>query len=85
MMVSRWKPELPSVVLRERLAQTPIHQAEHQGVGQNLHGAAGTRRQGQQNARGQQNEQQHGDPDVKVHLSEGEKEFHPPPIHLVSG
>ena len=85
MKVSRWKPELPSVVLRERRAKTPVHQAEYHRVGQNLSDAAATRRQGQQNTRRQKNEQQHGNPDVKIHLSEAEKEFHPPPIHQVSG
>ena len=56
------------IVLRERLAQTPVHDAEHYGVGEHLRRLAGARRESQENARRQEDKQQNRDDNVKVHL-----------------
>jgi len=56
------------IILREGLAQTPVDNTKHDSVCKNLRGLAGTRGQGQKNARRQQNKKKNGDDDVEVHV-----------------
>jgi hypothetical protein len=60
------------IILRENGAETQVDRAKHNGVRHNLSEAARARREGEEHARGEEDEENHGDNDVGVeHLSIG--------------
>ena len=65
---SRGSSHCFSVVLGESDAQAIVDSAEHQRVRDGLDQERLARRQGQQHARGQHDEQDHGDDNVEVHF-----------------
>jgi hypothetical protein len=56
------------IVLGERHTQTGVDSTEYNGMGHHLNDVGLAGRQGQQNARGQQDKENHGDNDVHIHL-----------------
>ena len=56
------------IILREHHAKTRIHSTEDNGVGEHLHKVRRARRQAQENSRGEEDEEENGDDDVKIHV-----------------
>jgi hypothetical protein len=60
------------VILRKYRAESPVDETEHHGVGHNLREATGTGRKGEKYARGEEDEKDDGDEDIRIktgHLS----------------
>jgi len=69
------------IVLGERLTKTRIHRAKHNGVGHGLDQEGLTRRQGEEEARSQDHEENHRDDDVGVdHLIPAREKTSPEPL-----
>lgn len=55
-----------SVILREDSAETQVDRAEDNRMGHNLGEVSCTRRERQEHARGEKNEKNHGDEDIRI-------------------
>lgn len=58
--------ELMLIILGEDGAEGPVGQAEDHRVGQGLHGLARTRREGEKETRGQEDEEEDGNEDIRI-------------------